>query len=195
MASRRRQRHRRGRPAVSGASPAASVEPRGATHRRARARCTVHRRESPGWSHQEVRAGDDHRVQPVVPEHLEHELSRIGGDFSVEARNPVSPARADGAFESGERVRHSAPVFARSSGGGEAGLDDGHERLPILLLERERDRHVLLWLIGTWAARGEPSKGHVAGDPGAVVTGGGGFRPAETARPGSRPARRVIGSA
>src|SRR5512132_3265600 len=32
-------------------------------------------------------------------------------------------ARADGAFESGERVRHSAPVFVAELRGGEAGLD------------------------------------------------------------------------
>src|SRR3982750_935323 len=37
-------------------------------------------------------------------------------------------ARADSAFESCERVRDAAPVLVAQLRGGEAGLDDGHDR-------------------------------------------------------------------
>src|SRR5918992_2474990 len=64
-------------------------------------------------------------------------------------------ARADRAFESGERVRHSAPVFVAKLRSGEAGLDDAHARPAVLLLERELDREVKARPLRADLGRGE----------------------------------------
>src|SRR5918997_1514086 len=58
------------------------------------------------------------------------------------SRGSVLRARADGAFEPGEAVRHSAPVLLSQLGGGEAGLDQGHEGPAVARLEGELDREV-----------------------------------------------------
>src|SRR5881394_163144 len=62
-------------------------------------------------------------------------LSAQQHERNGEPRSTPLLARADRAFEPGERVGHSAPVFVAKLRSGETGLHDAHARPAILLLE------------------------------------------------------------